>query len=139
MCVQVNNCRKRLFCIGSSSDIQNNLCTQHVLSWTIYVHNMFWAWNFHVLNWWLNEHSFVILWVSWGKKCFWKRFTCKFWYAMMGLIINYRMQCENKAIFYGSFCLDFRASLRCFTDVLDQVQGVCHFHRRVHEAPKVQS
>ena len=25
-------------------DIQNNLCTQHVL-------NMFRAWNFHVLNW----------------------------------------------------------------------------------------
>ena len=34
---------------------------------TIYVHNMFWAWNFHVLNWWFNEQSFVILWVSWGK------------------------------------------------------------------------
>ena len=44
---------------------------------TIYLHNMFWAWSFHVLNWWFNEQSFVILWVSWVKnKCFWKRFTC---------------------------------------------------------------
>ena len=44
---------------------------------TIYVHNRFWAWNFHVLNWWFNEQSFVKLWVSWVKnKCFWKRFTC---------------------------------------------------------------
>ena len=44
---------------------------------TIYVHNMFWAWNFHLLNLWFNDQSFVILWVSWNKnKCFWKRFTC---------------------------------------------------------------
>ena len=49
--------------IGFYFDIQNNLCTQHVL-------NMFWACNFH-------EQSFVILWDSWCKnKCFWKRFTC---------------------------------------------------------------
>ena len=41
------------------------------------VHNMFWAWNFHLLNWQFNEQSFVILWVSWCKnKLFWKRFTC---------------------------------------------------------------
>ena len=26
---------------------------------------MFWAWNFHVLNWWYKEQSVVILWVSW--------------------------------------------------------------------------
>ena len=33
-------CRQIDFCF----DIQNNLCKQHVLP-------MFWAWNFHVLNW----------------------------------------------------------------------------------------
>ena len=31
---------------------------------TIYVHNMFLAWNFHALNLQFNEQSFVILWVS---------------------------------------------------------------------------
>ena len=31
----------------------------------IYVHNMFWACTFHVLNSYFNEQSFVILWVSW--------------------------------------------------------------------------
>ena len=46
---------------------------------TIYVHNMFWAWNFHVLNSLFNEQSFVILWVSWCKnKCFWQIFTCRY-------------------------------------------------------------
>ena len=35
LCTQIVFC----FCF----DIQSNLCTQHVL-------NMFWAWNFHVLN-----------------------------------------------------------------------------------------
>ena len=44
---------------------------------TIYVHNMFGACSFHVLNWQINEQSSVILWASWCKnKCFWKRFTC---------------------------------------------------------------
>ena len=44
---------------------------------TICVHNMFWAWNFHVLNWWFKEQSVVILWVSWCKnKSFWQSFTC---------------------------------------------------------------
>ena len=43
---------------------------------TIYVPNVFWAWSFHALNWWFNEQSFVILWVSWGKNdCFWKIFS----------------------------------------------------------------
>ena len=42
-----------------------------------FVHNMYWACNFHVLNSKFNELSFVILWVSWCKnKCFWQRFTC---------------------------------------------------------------
>ena len=59
-------CTQIVFCF----DIQNNLCTQHVLC-------MFWACNFHVLNLKFNEQSFVIFWVSWCKnKCFWKRFTC---------------------------------------------------------------
>jgi hypothetical protein len=41
------------------------------------VHNMFWACSFHVLNWYINGQSFVILWVSWSKnKCFRQRFTC---------------------------------------------------------------
>ena len=35
LCTQIVFC----FCF----DIQNNVCTQHVLK-------MFWAWNFHVLN-----------------------------------------------------------------------------------------
>ena len=44
---------------------------------TIYVHNMFWAWNCHVLNWWFKEQSVAILWVSWCKnKSFWQSFTC---------------------------------------------------------------
>ena len=44
---------------------------------TIFVHNMFWACCFHVQNWYINEQSCVILWVSWCKnKCFWERFTC---------------------------------------------------------------
>ena len=34
---------------------------------TIYVHNMFWTCNFHVLKSKFNEQSFVILWVSWCK------------------------------------------------------------------------
>ena len=43
---------------------------------TIDVHNMFWAWNFHVLNWWFNEQSVVILWVIWCKnKSFWQLIT----------------------------------------------------------------
>ena len=43
---------------------------------TICVHNMFWAWNFHVLNWWFNEQSVVILWVIWCKnKSFWQLIT----------------------------------------------------------------
>ena len=51
---------------------------------TIYVHNMFWACNFHVLNWQFNEQSFVILWFSWcKKKCLWKRFTCSWWQNML--------------------------------------------------------
>ena len=55
-------CTQIVFCF----DIQNNLCTQHVL-------RVFWACNFHVLN---NEQSVVILWVSWCKnKSFWQRFT----------------------------------------------------------------
>ena len=50
--------------------IQNYLCAKHVP-------DMFWAWNFHVLNLQINETIFVIFWVSWCKnKCFWKRFTC---------------------------------------------------------------
>ena len=48
-------------------DIQNNLCTQHVLSF-------YWTCNSML---WFNEQSFVILWVIRCKnKCFWKRFTC---------------------------------------------------------------
>ena len=42
---------------------QNMLCTQIVfvlIFRTIYEHNMFWAWNFHVLNWWFKEQSVVI-------------------------------------------------------------------------------
>ena len=51
---------------------------------TIYVHNMFWACNFHVLNSQFNEQSVIILWVSWYKnKSFWQRFTC----TTMGLIL----------------------------------------------------
>ena len=45
---------------------------------------MFWACNFHVLNWQFNEQSFVILWFSWcKKKCLWKRFTCSWWQNML--------------------------------------------------------
>ena len=52
-------CTQIVFCF----DIQNNLCTQHVLL-------MFRACSFH-------EQSFVMLWVSWCKnKYLWKRFTC---------------------------------------------------------------
>ena len=44
---------------------------------TIYVHNMFWAWNCHVLNWWFKEQSVVILWVSWCKNTsVWQSFIC---------------------------------------------------------------
>ena len=57
------------------------LCTQIVLVLTFrttYVHNMFYscshnvlpmflAWNFHVLNWYFNNQSDVLLWVSWCK------------------------------------------------------------------------
>ena len=33
--------------------------------------------QFVLLNWWFNEQSVVILWVSWCKdKSFWKRFAC---------------------------------------------------------------
>ena len=66
------------------------LCTQIAFfvflltSKTIYVHNMFCACNFHVLNWQFNEQSFVILWFSWcKKKCLWKRFTCSWWQNML--------------------------------------------------------
>ena len=44
---------------------------------TIYVHNMFWACSFHVLNSKFNEQSVDILWVSWCKnKNFWQRLAC---------------------------------------------------------------
>ena len=57
-------CTQIVFCF----DIQNNLCTQHVLSLEFLCTE---------LNWWFNEQSFVILWVSWCKnKSFWQRFTC---------------------------------------------------------------
>ena len=58
-------CTQIVFCF----DIQNNLCTQHVLP-------MFWGCSFHIelVNQWT---IFVILWVNWSKsKCFWQRFTC---------------------------------------------------------------
>jgi hypothetical protein len=62
LCTQIVFC----FCF----DVQNNLCTQHVLS-------LQFSSCFHELNLYFNEQSFVILWVSWCKnKCFWKRFTC---------------------------------------------------------------
>ena len=48
-------CIKIVFCF--CFDIQNNLCTQHVLL-------MFSACSFHVLKWLINEPSFVMLWVS---------------------------------------------------------------------------
>ena len=59
---------------------KNKIVLINVLTFrTIYVHSMFWACNFHVLNSQFNEQSFVISWVSWYKnKCFWKRFTCTF-------------------------------------------------------------
>jgi hypothetical protein len=50
--------------------VQNMLCTQIVFFvfvlafWTIYVHNMFWACSFHVLNWYFYEQSVLILWIS---------------------------------------------------------------------------
>ena len=60
--------------IGFCFDIQNNLCTQHVL-------NMFSTCSeleIFVLNSKFNEQSVVILWVSWCKnKAFWQRSTCK--------------------------------------------------------------
>ena len=64
--------------IPNSEHVENMLCTSVLTFRTIYVHNMFWACNFYVLNLQFNEQSFAILWVSWCKnKCFWKRFTCK--------------------------------------------------------------
>ena len=70
-------CTQIVFCL----DIQNNLCTQHVLK-------VFWACNFHALNLWFNEQSFVILWVSWCmNKCFWKRFTCTLYYCKLLKVI----------------------------------------------------
>ena len=36
---------------------------------TNYEHNLFWAWNFHVLSLYFDEQSLVILWVSWCNKC----------------------------------------------------------------------
>ena len=67
---------------GKLTSSTNQICCVHKLFFiltfrTIYVHNMFWAWHFHVLNSYFDEQSFVILWVSWcSNTCFWKRFTC---------------------------------------------------------------
>ena len=48
----------------------------------ICVHNMFSAWNFHVLNWQFNEQSVVILWVSRCKnKGFLQKLTCTLFFG----------------------------------------------------------
>ena len=40
---------------------------------------MFWAWNFHVINWLFNEQSVVIFWFSWcNNKSLWLRFNCTY-------------------------------------------------------------
>ena len=50
---------ENMLCTEIVFDIQNNFCTQHVL------------------NWWFNEQSVVILWVIWCKsKSFWQLFIC---------------------------------------------------------------
>ena len=73
--------------IPSSEHVVFTNCVFVLIFRTIYVHNMFWALNFYVLNWWFNGHYFVIcliLWVSWGKNmCFWKLFSCieTIWYT----------------------------------------------------------
>ena len=70
-------------------------CSHHVLP-------MFWAWNFHVLNWSFNQQSFfIVLWVSCGKnKCFWKRFTCN--PNEVEFCLRYRK------FFQESYCLHFK-------------------------------
>ena len=71
----ITNC----FLFWHSEQFMHTTCFQHVL-------NMFWAWNFHVLNSKFKEQSFVILCVSWYKnKCFWKRFTCMYLQNLVGI------------------------------------------------------
>ena len=71
---------------------------------TIYVHNMFWAWNFHVLNSWYNEQSVVILWVSWCKnRCFWQIFTCIYRNLkyLFNILTNYLILHDTQWISYA--------------------------------------
>ena len=87
--VQVNLFQKHLFLHQLTHNITKDCslnskvrtCWVHKLFWMskqkpICVHNMFWAWNYHVLNWWFNEQTFLILWVIWCKnKGFWQGLT----------------------------------------------------------------
>ena len=60
-----------------------------VVGWLAHVLPMFYACSFHVLNWYFNEQSFVILWVRWWKnKCLWKRFTCIMYFKTDTYIIR---------------------------------------------------
>ena len=60
---------ENILCTEIVLNVKTNFCTQYVLP-------LFWAWNFLVLNFWFNEQSVIILWVSWCKnESFWQRFT----------------------------------------------------------------